>query len=90
LALAGTKTTRAGLLVDFEAERAALPTPGNRELLIRRRGGVRERRRVSRVARTVLEQPRRRPSRRARRPGFSVEDDTMIVLERFKIVERLD
>src|SRR5688572_24335311 len=34
LALAGTKTTTASLLVDFEIEGAALPVPGQRDLLV--------------------------------------------------------
>ena len=34
LAMAGTKTTTASLLIDFEMEGVALPVPGQRDLLI--------------------------------------------------------
>ena len=34
LALAGTKTTTAGLLAEMEAEGEALPVPGAREVLL--------------------------------------------------------
>ena len=119
LALAGTKTTTASLLVDFEAEGAALPTPGTRELLIDsneqpvavvetvdcrvvRLADVDDRHAIDegegytnaaefRVSHERFWNSYIDDLRAALGdPGFTVEDDTMVVLERFKIVERLD
>ena len=118
LALAGTKTTTAGLLVEYEIEGAAVPTAGQREVLvdsndqpvavvetvsarIARLADVDDEHAIDegegyadaaafRVAherhwngyidelRTALHDP-----------GFALDDDTLVVLERFRIVERL-
>jgi uncharacterized protein YhfF len=119
LALAGTKTTTAGLLVEFEVEGAALPTPGNRELLVDsndRPVAVVETLecRVVRLAdvdhRHAIDEGEGYANAAEFRvaherfwngyidnlrgslgdPGFRLDDDTMVVLERFRIVERLD
>ena len=119
LALAGTKTTTAGLLAEMEAEGEALPVPGTREVLLDsderpvavietvdcrvvRLADVDDRHAIDegegyadaaefRVAherfwngyldnlRTTLGDPE-----------FDIDDDTLIVLQRFRIIERLD
>ena len=118
LALAGTKTTTAGLLVEMEAEGEALPVPGTREVLLDseeqavavietvdcrvvRLADVDDRHAIDegegyadahefRVAherfwngyldelRTTLGDP-----------TFVLDDDTLVVLQRFRVVEHL-
>lgn len=119
LALVGTKTATAGLLVEFEAEGAALPTRGNRELLIDsndrpvavvetldcrvvRLADVDDRHAIDegegyanatefRVAHERLWNGYIDDLRASLGdPGFVLDDDTLVVLERFRIVERLD
>lgn len=119
LALAGTKTTTASLLVDFEVEGASLPTPGKREVLvdsIDRPVAVVEtvECRVARLAdvddQHAIDEGEGYASAAEFRvaherfwnsyiddlrtslgdPGFVLDDDTLVVLERFRIVERLD
>ncbi len=118
LALAGTKTTTASLLVDFEMEGEALPVPGQRDLLIDsedRPVAVVETLsvRVCRLAdvddqhaidegegytnaaefrvthekywNSYLDSVREHLGD----PSWGLTDDTMVVLERFRIVERL-
>ena len=118
LALAGTKTTTASLLVDFEIEGAALPVPGQRDLLVDsddRPVAVVETLscRVVRLAdvddeHAIDEGEGYRNAGEFRvehesywnsyldtirehlgDPSFALTDDTMVVLERFRIVERL-
>ena len=119
LALAGTKTTTAGLRAEMEAEGEALPEPGMREVLldsderpvavietvdcrIARLADVDDRHAIDegegytdahefRVAherfwngylddlRTTLGDP-----------DFVLDDDTLVVLQRFRVVKRLD
>ncbi len=118
LALAGTKTTTAGLLVEYEIEGAAMPTAGNREVLIDSNDqpvAVVETV-SSRVARLVdvddqhaIDEGEGYANAAEFRvaherfwngyiedlraalgdPGFALDDDTLVVLERFRIVERL-
>jgi uncharacterized protein YhfF len=119
LALAGTKTTTAGLLVETELEGEVLPFAGMREVLLdsdERPVAVIETVdcRVSRLAdvddrhaidegegyanaaefRVAHEEFWNRYLEDLRSslgdPTFTIDDDTMIVLQRFKIVERLD
>jgi uncharacterized protein YhfF len=118
LALAGTKTTTAGLLVEFELDGEALPVPGERQVLL----DSNERPvalvetvscRVARLA-DVDDQHaidegegygnaaefRESHERfwngyvddirnRLGDPDFSIDDDTQVVLERFKVIARL-
>lgn len=119
LALAGTKTATAGLLVEFELDGEALPEPGDRQLLLdssERPIAVVETvsARVSRLADVddhhaidegegyanaaefrvaherfwngYIDDLRRRLGE----PTFTIDDDTQVVLERFRVVERLD
>lgn len=119
LALAGTKTTTASLLVDFEVEGASLPTPGRREVLVdsnehpvavvetvecrvARLSDVDDQHAIDegegyanaaefRVAHerfwnSYIDDLRAGLGD----PGFALGDDTLVVLERFRIVERLD
>ena len=119
LALAGTKTTTASLLVDFEMEGEALPIVGQRDVLIDsddrpvaivenvscrvvRLGDVDDQHaidegegyanaaefRVTHEAywNSYLDAYREH----LRDPDWVLTDDTMVVLERFRIVERLD
>ena len=119
LALAGTKTTTAGLLAEMEAEGEALPVPGTREVLldsderpvavietvdcrVMRLAVVDDRHAIDegegyadaaefRVAherfwngyldalRTTLGDP-----------DFVLDDDTLVVLQRFRVVEPLE
>jgi len=118
-ALAGTKTTTAGLLAEMEAEGEALPVPGTREVLldtherpvavietvdcrVARFADVDDRHAIDegegyadaaefRVAherfwngylddlRTILGDP-----------DFLLDDDTLVVLQRFRVIERLE
>jgi uncharacterized protein YhfF len=119
LALAGTKTTTAGLLVEYELEGTSLPTPGNREVLVDsddQAVAVVEtvECRVARLAdvddRHAIDEGEGYANAAEFRvaherfwngyiedlraglgdPGFTLDDDTLVVLERFRIVERLD
>jgi uncharacterized protein YhfF len=119
LALAGTKTTTAGLLVDFEVEGTKPPTPGTREVLVdsndqpvavvetitcrvARLADVDDQHAIDegegyaneaefRVAHERFWNSHIDDLRTALGdPGFTLDDDTLVVLERFRIVERLD
>ncbi len=119
LALAGTKTTTAGLLVEFEIEGAAVPQPGTREVLVDSNDlpvAVLETlsSRVARLAdvddQHAIDEGEGYANAAEFRvaherfwngyiddlraalgdPGFALDDDTLVVLERFRIVERLD
>ena len=118
LALAGTKTTTAGLLVEMEADGEAMPLPGDREMLldsherpvavietigcrVARLADVDDQHAIDegegyanaaefRVAHErfwngYLDDLRSRLGD----PGFSLDDDTLVVLQRFRVVERL-
>jgi len=118
LALAGTKTTTAGLLVEYELDGEAIAQPGDLSLLV----GSGEHpvavieTQSTRVARLVdvddqhaidegegyanAAEFREAHERfwnsyiddiRARlgNPAFALDDDTLVVLERFRVVERL-
>ena len=118
LALAGTKTTTAGLLVEMEADGEAMPLPGDREMLldsherpvavietiecrVTRLADVDDQHAIDegegyanaaefRVAHErfwngYLDDLRSRLGD----PGFSLDDDTLVVLQRFRVVERL-
>lgn len=117
LALAGTKTTTAGLLAEMEADGEPMPGPGMREVLldseerpvalietvscrVARLADVDDRHAIDegegyanatefrasheRFWNGYLEELRERIG-----PGFVIDDDTLIVLQRFKVVERL-
>jgi uncharacterized protein YhfF len=119
LALAGTKTTTAGLLVEMELDGEAMPTPGTREVLldsgerpvavietvdcrVTRLADVDDRHAIDegegyadaaefRVAHErfwncYLDDLRDRLGD----PAFRLDDDTLVVLQRFKVVERLE
>lgn len=119
LALAGTKTTTAGLLVEYELDGESLPVPGQRDVLVDsddrpvaivetiscrvvRLADVDDRHAIDegegyadaaafRIAHErywngYLETLRDRLGD----PKFQLTDDTLIVAERFRIVERLD
>ena len=119
LALAGTKTTTAGLLVETELEGEALPVPGLREVLLdsdERPVAVIETVdcRVARLAdvddRHAVDEGEGYANAHEFRvsheefwngylddlraslgdPTFTIHDDTLVVLQRFRIVERLD
>ena len=118
LALAGTKTTTASLLIDFEMEGAAFPVAGQRDLLVDsedRPVAVVEilSVRVCRLAdvddRHAIDEGEGYANAAEFRvehesywnsyldavrehlgdPSFVLTDDTKVVLERFRIVERL-
>jgi uncharacterized protein YhfF len=117
LALAGTKTTTAGLFAEFQAEGLALGEPGVREVLLdsdERPVAVLEivESRVVRLAdvddrhaidegegyrnATEFRMAHERfwnsyidDLRRTITPDFDIDDDTLVVLQRFKVVERL-
>lgn len=118
LALAGAKTTTAGLLVEFDLDGEALPVPGERQVLLdskERPVAVVETVscRVARLAdvddQHAIDEGEGYANAAEFRvsherfwngyvddiryrlgdPGFSIDDDTQIVLERFKVVERL-
>ena len=119
LALAGTKTTTAGLLVETEVEDEVLPFAGMREVLLdsdERPVAVIETVdcRVARLAdvddRHAIDEGEGYANAAEFRfaheqfwngyledlraslgdPTFTIDDDTLIVLQRFKVVERLD
>ena len=118
LALAGAKTTTAGLFVEMELDGEVMPTPGTREVLldsnerpvavietvecrVARLADVDDRHAVDegegyadaaafRVAHErfwngYLDELRTRLGD----PTFQLDDDTLVVLQRFRIVERL-
>ncbi len=117
LALAGTKTTTAGLLAEMEADGDPMPEPGVREILLD--SGERPIALIEtvscRVARLAdvddqhaidegegyADAAEFRTSherfwngyladlRERIGPDFAIDDDTLVVLQRFKIVERL-
>ena len=118
LAMAGTKTTTASLLVDFEMEGEALPVPGQRDLLIDsderpiaivenvscrvvRLGDVDDQHAIDEgegyadaAAFRVTHEAYWNGYLDAYRehlgdPTWIIDDDTLVVLERFRIVERL-
>ncbi len=117
LALAGTKTTTAGLLAEMEADGEQMPGPGVREILldseeqpvalietvscrVARLADVDDQHAIDegegyadaaqfrtsheRFWNGYLEDLRERIG-----PEFAIDDDTLIVLQRFKVVERL-
>lgn len=119
LALAGTKTTTAGLLAEMELDGEVMPTAGTREVLLdssERPVAVIEtvECRVTRLAdvddRHAIDEGEGYADAaefrvtherfwngyidelRARlgEPSFRLDDDTMVVLQRFRIVERLE
>lgn len=119
LALAGTKTTTASLLVEFEVEGATVAPPGTREILLdsdERPVAVVEivESRVARLAdvddRHAIDEGEGYANAIEFRvaherfwngyiddlraslgdSGFALDDETLVVLERFRIVERLD
>lgn len=119
LALAGTKTTTASLLVEFELESTELPRPGTREVLIdsdERPVAIVETIscRVVRLAdvddQHAIDEGEGYANAAEFRvsherfwngyiddirtglgdPTFTIDDDTPVVLERFRVVERLD
>lgn len=119
LALAGTKTTTASLLVEFEVEGATVAPPGTREILMdsdERPVAVVEivESRVARLAdvddRHAIDEGEGYANAIEFRvaherfwtgyiddlraslgdSGFALDDETLVVLERFRIVERLD
>lgn len=118
LALAGTKTTTAGLLVELEVDGEALPVVGGREVLLyssERPVAIIETVdcRVARLAdvddRHAIDEGEGYADAREFRvsherfwngyiddlrarlgdPAFAIGDDTMVVLQRFRVVERL-
>jgi uncharacterized protein YhfF len=121
LALAGTKTTTASLLLEFEIEGERLPEPGQRDLLVDsadRPVAIVETvsARVVRLAdvddRHAIDEGEGYEDAAAFRsshegywldsgvvdrvrahlgdPDWSIDDDTLVVAERFRIIERLD
>jgi len=118
-ALAGTKTTTAGLLAEMEAEGEALPLPGTRDVLLdsdERPVAVIETEecRVVRLAdvddRHAIDEGEGYADAGEFRvaherfwngylddlrttlgdPAFVLDDDTLVVLQRFRVVERLE
>ena len=117
LALAGTKTTTAGLFAESEAEGLALAQPGVREVLLDsderpvavletvesrvvRLADVDDRHAIDegegyrnatefRVAHERFWNSHIDDLRRTITPDFAIDDDTLVVLQRFKVVERL-
>ena len=117
LALAGTKTTTAGLYAESEAEGLALAQPGVREVLLDsedrpvavieivesrvvRLADVDDRHAIDegegyhdaaefRVAHERFWNSYIDDLRRTIAPDFVIDDDTLVVLQRFKVIERL-
>ncbi len=117
LALAGTKTTTAGLFAELVAEGTALAKPGVREVLLDsderpvavleivesrvvRLADVDDRHAIDegegyrnaaefRVAHERFWNSYIDDLRRTITPDFDIDDDTLVVLQRFKVVERL-
>jgi len=118
LALAGTKTTTAGLLAEMEADGEALPVPGVREVLldsderpvavivtvdcrVARLAEVDDRHAIDegegyanaaefRIAHERSWNGDIDDLRRRIRADFAINNDTLVVLQRFTIVERLE
>jgi len=118
LALAGVKTTTAGLLAEMEADGEAMPVQGDREVLLdsdERPIAVIEtvECRVTRLAdvddRHAIDEGEGYADAVAFRisherfwngylddlrprlgPDFTIDDDTLVVLQRFRVVERLE
>ena len=118
LALAGTKTTTAGLLIESEAMGETIPGPGFREILldsderpvavmetiecpIKRLADVDDQHAIDegegyadaaafRVAHERFWNAYIDDLRTRIGPGFTIDDDTLVVLQRFRVVERLD
>ena len=118
LALAGTKTTTAGLYEESVAEGEAMPVPGAREVLLDsaerpvaivetvearvvRLADVDDRHAIDegegyanaqefRVSHEAFWNAYLDDLRRLIRPDFTIDDDTLVFLQRFKVVERLD
>jgi uncharacterized protein YhfF len=118
LALAGDKTTTAGLYEEILAEGEPEPEPGDREVLldsaerpvavievlewrIARLSDVDDRHAIDegegyasaaefRVAHERFWNGYIDDLRRTIRPDFTIDDDTLIALQRFRVVERLD
>lgn len=118
LALAGTKTTTAGLFAEYEADGEALSVPGAREVLldsnarpvaiietvscrVARLADVDDQHAIDegegfanatdfRVAHERLWNGFIDDLRARIGPDFTIDDDTLVVLQRFRVVERLD
>lgn len=118
LALAGTKTTTAGLFAEFETEGLAPSVPGVREVLLDsderpvavieivesrvvRLADVDDQHAIDegegyrnaaefRVAHERFWNSYIDDVRRTIGPDFRIDDDTLVVLQRFKVVERLE
>jgi uncharacterized protein YhfF len=118
LALAGTKTTTAGLLAELEADGEALSAPGDREILLDsderpvavietvecrvvRLADVDDRHAIDegegyanadefRVSHERFWNGYRDDLKARLGPTFTIDDDTLIVLQRFRVVERLE
>jgi uncharacterized protein YhfF len=118
LALAGTKTTTAGLFAEMDADGEALSVPGARELLLDsaerpvavietvacrvvRLADVDDRHAIDegegyadaaafRVSHERFWNDYIDDLRRTIGPDFTIDDDTLVVLQRFKVVERLE
>jgi uncharacterized protein YhfF len=117
LALAGTKTTTAGLFAELEADGETMSVPGAREVLldsderpvavietvtcrVARLADVDDRHAIDegegyadaaafRVSHERFWNDYIDDLRRRIGPDFVIDDDTLVVLQRFKIVERL-
>ena len=117
LALAGTKTTTAGLFAELEAEGSSLAQPADREVLLDseerpvavleivessvvRLADVDDRHAIDegegyrnatefRVAHERFWNSYIDDLRRTVAPDFTIDDDTLVVLQRFRVVERL-
>lgn len=117
LALAGTKTTTAGLFAEMEADGESLAVPGVREVLLDsgerpvavietvtcsvvRLADVDDQHAIDegegyadaaafRVAHERFWNGYIDDLRRQIGPDFAIDDDTLVVLQRFKVVERL-
>lgn len=118
LALAGTKTTTAGLFAEMEADGEALPVPGVREVLLDsderpvavietidcrvvRLADVDDRHAIDegegyananefRVAHEHFWNGYIDDLRRRINADLTIDDDTLVVLQRFRVVERLE
>lgn len=118
LALAGTKTTTAGLFAEMEADGEALSAPGDREILLDsaerpvavietvecrvvRLADVDDRHAIDegegyanaaefRIAHERFWNGYLDDLRARLGPGFSIDDDMLVVLQRFRVVERLE
>lgn len=84
LALAGVKTTTAGLFAELEIDGEALPLPGVREVLLDSDG-----RPVAVIETVECRVVRLGDVDDRLGPDFTIDDDTLVVLQRFTIVGRL-